>query len=467
MDKSILRKFATESRKLLMTSVENQLKKYHIDEEFNKVPSGDLVILKNDKYTLPPMTKEESILRDKLKSRVKQIKKEQVIEEAAYTWFNRIIAIRYMELHDMLPLTKDFQSLNIRVLSSKDGVHPEILKMNNLTNSALDLNIKSEEYSKLSTENEQFNYVLKKVCNKLGKIIPQIFDGYTDYIDVLLPDNLLLNSGFVFKLINEVPEECFDTVEVIGWLYQYYNEDEKDRVMASNSQRKKEDIPFVTQLFTPDWIVKYMVENSLGRYWIERNYSDLDSLSKNWKYFIKDNIKKVDEKVRPTDITFIDPCSGSGHILVYAFEVFMQIYKSAGYNTKDIPELILKNNLYGLDIDDRAGQLSILSVILKAREYDSSIFNKEVIKNLNILSLQESKGIDISYFDQDLITNSNIDYLVDTFRDAKEIGSLLKVEKRDYSYALEKLGGNILDLSLLEQIKPLIKQARFYLINIQ
>ena len=145
MDKSILRKFATESRKLLMTSVENQLKKYHIDEEFNKVPSGDLVILKNDKYTLPPTTKEESILRDKLKSRVIQIKKEQVIEEAAYTWFNRIIAIRYMELHDMLPLTKDNQSLNIRILSSKEGIHPEILKITNLTNSALDLNIKLEE----------------------------------------------------------------------------------------------------------------------------------------------------------------------------------------------------------------------------------------------------------------------------------------------------------------------------------
>ena len=459
MDKSILRKFATESRKLLMTSVENQLKKYHIDEEFNKVPSGDLVILKNDKYTLPPMTKEESTLRDKLRSRINNITKEQVIEEAAYTWFNRIIAIRYMELHDMLPLTKDNQSLNIRVLSSKDGAHPEILKMNNLTNSALDLNVDLKEYSKLTTENEQFNYILKKVCNKLGKVIPQIFDGYTDYIDVLLPDNLLLNSGFVYKLVNEVPEDCFDTVEVIGWLYQYYNEEEKDRAMSQNRAYKKNEIPFVTQLFTPDWIVKYMVENSLGRYWIERNYSDLETLSKNWKYFIKNNVEKINEKIKPTDITFIDPCSGSGHILVYAFEVFMQIYKSAGYNTKDIPELILKNNLYGLDIDDRAGQLSVLSVLLKAREYDQNIFNKEIIKNLNIIPLQESNGIDTSYFDQDLITTANIDYLVDTFKDAKEIGSLLKVEKRDYSYALEKLGGNILDLNLLEQIKPLIKQA--------
>lgn len=454
MEKSILRKFATESRKLLMTSVENQLKKYHIDEEFSKVSSGDLVILKNDKYTLPPMTKEDSVLRDKLISRVKQITKDQVIEEAAYTWFNRIIAIRYMELHDMLPLTKDNQSLNIRVLSSKDGVHPEILKMNNLTNSALDLNIDLKEYSKLSAENEQFNYVLKKVCSKLGKLIPQIFDGYTDYIDVLLPDNMLLKDNFVYKLIIDVPEECFDTVEVIGWLYQFYNQEEKEKVMADDKTYENFEIPFVTQLFTPDWIVKYMVENSLGRVLLENGCDK--KIINNFSYYIDyNNNTNRKKKQNIQEITFIDPCSGSGHILVYAFELFYKAYQLYGYSKNEIPELILKNNLYGLDIDDRAGQLSVLSVLLKAREYDQNIFNKEIIKDLNIISLQESNYIDISNIgDRDVIRE-----FLDIFKNVKTIGSIVKLSNKNYNNILDLLENTIFDNYLYSSIVPLLKQV--------
>lgn len=495
MDKSMLRKFSIESRELLMEMIENQLKIYKVDEDFEKNQTGDLIILKNEKTSLPPLTTEQYNRRNKLISRIKDLSenndfefgKKRVIEESAYTLFNRIIAIRYMEINDMLPLTKDNQSLGIRVLSSKDNTnHPEILKQNNLTNMALDFKINLDEYNKLKTENQQFNYILKKVCNKLGQIIPQIFDGKTDYIDILMPENMLSDNGFVTKVITEIPENNFkEGVEIIGWLYQYYNQTEKDRVISAKRAYKKDEIPYATQLFTPDWIVKYMVENSLGRYWVE--HSDNDSIIDNWKYFIKYNIEKqynlltvkeVNEmrvcdlhktqlkqlmSINPTKITFIDPCCGSGHILVYAFEVFYQIYKQEGYNKNDIPELILKNNLYGLDIDDRAGQLSVLSVLLKAREYDKNIFNKDIIKNLNIMSIQESNTIRNSILENilDEKQKENAKYLIDNFKNAKEIGSLLILENKDYTELKKTIENDdsIFGVEIKNKILPLIKIA--------
>lgn len=469
MDKSILKKFAIESREMLMTAVENQLNKYYVDEELEKTQSGDLIILKNNRVTLQPLTFDEFNKRATLISRIKDLSedgsfesgKKHVIEETAYTWFNRIVAIRYMELNDMLPLTKDNQSLGIRVLSSiNNESHPEILKLGNLTNTGLDLKINFDKYNKLLNENEQFNYVLKLICNKIGTIIPQVFDGITDYIDLLLPENLLSDNGFVTKVIKEVPECNFkEGVEIIGWLYQYYNQKEKDRVINAKKQYKKNEIAYATQLFTPDWIVKYMVENSLGRYWIEHN-GDNDLIN-NWKYFIKDNIKGQKDRVKVAEIKFIDPCCGSGHILVYAFEVLYQIYREQGYNKNDIPELILKNNLFGLDIDDRAGQLSILSVILKAREYDTNIFNKNIIKNLNIFAIQETNNVNKS--DLDIIKTDNeiseiVDYVYDIFQNAKEIGSLLRIEKRDYDKVMKiinALNNKQLDIFDIEKVKAI------------
>lgn len=472
MDKSILKKFAIESREMLMRAVENELNKYYVDENLEKTQSGDLIILKNDNITLEPLTFDEFNKRATLISRIKDLSedgsfesgKKRVIEETAYTWFNRIVAIRYMELNDMLPLTKDNQSLGIRVLSSVNNEsHPEILKLGNLTNTGLDLKIDFDKYNKLLNENEQFNYVLKLICNKFGTIIPQVFDGITDYIDLLLPENLLSYNGFVTKVIKEVPESNFkEGVEIIGWLYQYYNQTEKDRAMSSNEVYKKSEIPYVTQLFTPDWIVKYMVENSLGKYWIEHN-GDI-GLANNWKYFIKNNVEEKNGKISLLELKIIDPCCGSGHILVYAFEVLYQIYKEQGYNKNDIPEMILTNNLYGLDIDDRAGQLSILSIILKAREYDQYIFNKKIIKNLNIMSIQETNSL--SRLDLDIIKGNNeineiIDYVYESFKNAKEIGSLLNIEKKEYEKVINEINlhnmmsYNIFDIQKMKVINEI------------
>lgn len=461
MDKNILKKFAIESRQDLMDKIRNKIKAFYVDEKFNSEQKGDIYILSNEEHSLS-LTNEEFKKRELLIKRIKELSLEQVIEEAAYTWFNRIIAIRYMEINDMLPLTRDNQSLGIRVLSSKDNTpDPEILKFTNLINPELDIDFKKEKYVELNDDNEKFKYVLLLICKKLGRVIPQVFDGITDYIDILIPDNLLNDTGFITKVIKEVPENNYNEVEIIGWMYQYYNQLEKDKVISAKKTYKKNEIAYATQLFTPDWIVKYMVENSLGRYWIE--HSANDSSPEDWKYYIRGKEEKK-EQLNPSEITFIDPCCGSGHILVYAFEIFYQMYLKAGYNKNDIAEEILKNNIFGLDIDDRAGQLSILSVILKAREYDRNIFNKEIVKNLNILSIQESNTINEQMLENIPTENDKIigKYLIDKFNNAKEIGSLLLLEKQDYTQLEKCIDDNetIFGIELKEKLKPLIKLAK-------
>lgn len=461
MDKAILKKFAIESRQDLMKKMESKIKLFYVDEKFDKNQNGDIIVLSNKDHILS-LAKEEYAKRLTLIERIKELGLEQVIEESAYTWFNRIVAIRYMEIHDYLPLTKDNQSLGIRVLSSKDNTpDPEILKFTNLANPDLDIDFNKEKFVELKTDNEKFKYVLLLVCKKLSKVIPQVFDGVTDYIDILMPDNLLNDTGFVNKIVKEIPEDNFNEVEIIGWLYQYYNQTEKDRVISAKKAYKKNEIPYATQLFTPDWIVKYMVENSLGRYWIEHG-GDM-KLIENWKYFIKDNVEENEDKILPTEIKCIDPCCGSGHILVYMFEVLYQIYESEGYNKSEIAELILKNNLYGLDIDDRAGQLSILSVLLKARKYDKNIFDNELVRNLNVMSIQESTNTDSIAKNVNLSEESKklLNYLNTTFKDAKEIGSLLIVVNNDYTKLQNELGNNdtIFNLELKKKVIPLIKQA--------
>lgn len=459
MDKNVLKKFAIESRQELMEKVANKINRYFIDEEFNVNQNGEVYVLVNDKHTLR-LTKSEYENRQLLVKRIKEITLEQVIEEAAYTWFNRIIAIRYMEIHDYLPLTKDNQSLGVRVLSSKDNTpDPEIMKISNLINPDLDIEFNKEYYGTIQDNNKRFEYILLLVCKKLGKVIPQVFDGITDYIDILIPDNLLNDSGYINKLLDDVSEDNFEQVEIIGWLYQYYNQTEKDRVINAKKTYKKNEIAYATQLFTSDWIVKYMVENSLGKYWIEHGGDK--KLIENWEYYIESETTKSKEKIKPEDIKCIDPCSGSGHILVYIFELLYQIYSSYGYQKKDIAELILTNNLYGLDIDDRAGQLSILSILLKAREYDKDIFNKNIDKKINIMSIQESDNISTSLFNISKENSEMLSNLVNKFNNAKEYGSLLNIKLENYDELIKELDNDetIFSIELRNKIKPLVKEA--------
>lgn len=458
MDKNVLKKFAIESRRELMKKMDNKIKSYYIDEELTKSQTGDIVLLSNDKHSLS-LSKEEYNKRQTLIDRIKELGLEQVIEESAYTWFNRIVAIRYMEIHDYLPLTKDNQSLGIRVLSSKDNTpDPEILKFTNLTNQDLDIDFKKEKYAELKTDNDKFKYVLLLVCKKLGKVIPQVFDGVTDYIDILIPDNLLNDTGFVNEIVKEVPEDNFNEVEIIGWLYQYYISEKKDEVFADlkkNIKIKKENVPSATQIFTPDWIVKYMVENTLGRYTSE-------NFRRKLKYYVKNKDEKIEEK-EVEKIKFLDPCCGSGHILVYAFELFYEIYKDYGYSQNEIAEKILKNNIFGLDVDERASQLSILALLLKAREYDKNIFNKNIVSNLNIMSIQESNNVNQDLL-HDIYNENNkeiVNYVLDSFKDAKEYGSILSIEHLDYNSVVDIINKveNIFSFELNNKVMPLFKQA--------
>lgn len=463
MDKNVLRKFAVESRQELIDRISHKIKKFYINEDFKINQNGDLFILSNENHTLS-LTKREYDNRKLLIKRINEITMEQVIEEAAFTWFNRIIAIRYMEIHDYLPLTKDNQSLGIRVLSSKDNTpDPEIMKISNLINPELDIEFNKEYYSLIQDNNKRFEYILLLICRKLGRVIPQVFDGITDYIDILIPDNLLNDSGYINKVLKDVSEDNFKQVEIIGWLYQYYISEKKDIVfnnIKNNKKVTKDNIPAATQLFTPDWIVKYLVQNSLGKYFIENN-GNLDC-SSNWKFISLENIRHKSSQIPITEIKLFDPCCGSGHILVYAFEVLYEIYEEKGYSSSSISENILKNNLYGVDIDLRATQLTILSLLLKAREYDRHIFNNSIIKNLNISNINDSNKINKSELNtiNDLEIRNEAEELVEMFNDATEIGSLLKLDRRDFRNLTNYLNKDetIFDIVLKQDLLPIIKQ---------
>lgn len=376
---------------------------------------------------------------------------QSVIEEVAYTWFNRLIAIRFMEVNDYLPS-------HIRVLSSEsiEKNEPDIVT------DPFDANMtfsedEKKKISQLKDDNhidELFKYLFVKQCNELSNSLPMLFEKTDDYSELLLNVPVTDHEGIVYHLIHDIPEENFDVnalddngnpigqVEIIGWMYQYYNEERKNAVInIYKGVVKKEDIPAATQLFTTDWVVKYIVDNSLGRYWIERNPGS--KLKNKLTYFVtpKDgSINYIDEKCSPKDIRVFDPCMGSGHFLVYAFEVLMQIYCECGYSERDAAISILENNLYGLDIDYRAFQLSYFALLMKARQYNRLALKTN--SKINVYSIQESNGINrdqLKYFGNDLnaLERNNafnqINGLLDTFYDAKEYGSILHVDNYDWS----------------------------------
>lgn len=396
--------------------------------------------------------------RDKLIEVIQQKEKDTdyktayqyVIEEVAYTWFNRLIAIRFMEVNDYLPS-------HIRVLSSESGkLEPDLVT----TPFDAELPFTAEEEAlifQLKQDNELdevFRILFLKQCNALNEILPALFEKTKNYTELLLSLSVIDQDGVVYHLIHDIPEDDFNIerggqVEIIGWLYQYYNTEPKAAAFAKNGKITKEEIPAVTQLFTPDWIVRYMVENSLGRLWVE-GHPDC-GLKENWKYYLEEapqesevqaklaEIRKEYAALNPEDIKLIDPCMGSGHILVYAFDVLMQIYESAGYSQRDAAKSILEHNIYGLDIDDRAYQLAYFAVMMKARQYNRRILNGE--NTCHVYAIQESNSINrahLKYFGagmDDIEKNAakmQLEGLLDTLTDAKEYGSILNVESYNW-----------------------------------
>lgn len=374
---------------------------------------------------------------------------ENVIEEVAYTWFNRLIAIRFMEVNDYLPS-------GVRVLSSENKAKKEP----DLVTTPFDTDLEFTSYEQdriiqIKDDNKLdglFRMLFIKQCNKLHDILPELFEKTDDYSELLLTIKFTDPDGIIHHLINDIEDVDFrindemytddgkikadGQVEIIGWLYQYYISKKHDEIVnIYKGTVKKADIPAATQLFTTDWVVRYMVDNSLGRYWIERNPQS--KLAEKLEFFVTSKngeIQCVDEKINPTDLTFFDPCMGSGHILVYAFDVLMEIYREVGYSDRDAALSIVENNLFGMDIDKRAYQLAYFAVMMKARSYNRRALTKGVSNNLAVV--EESNSID-KFACGDLTTDSEQnkigEYLVEAYKDAQEIGTLQTIEKKDYN----------------------------------
>lgn len=444
MDKRALQSYAVWANNNLESQIEVSLKTLGINsekdiKEARKV--GDYTIIDGDSNSYPGDLKEK---RDSIVKLITTDGYKQVIEEFAYTWFNRIVALRFMEVHDFLPH-------GFRVLSSRDGgVEPEIMKHLDLVKDELklDLSVIQPLYAQGKLD-EAYSYVLFRQCRALSGILPMLFDKDQDYLELLLPKALLKGETFITKLMEIGEDDFLNDVEVIGWLYQFYISQKKDEVFASKETITKDTLPAVTQLFTPDWIVRYMAENSVGRIWLESYPSS--ALKSQMKYYVDDAKQeasvqqKIDaikyKNVSPEEIKIIEPCCGSGHILVYVFDLLYKMYEERGYQSREIPTLILKNNLVGLDVDKRAAQLSSFSLIMKARTMNSRFFNDNYYVKPSVYEIWDARELLQNNYEQQLadlkiLSNEEIKevkWLVETFRYGKTIGSLLKVSKKDFS----------------------------------
>lgn len=440
MNKNAIQKFAIWARNELIAQVSQRAYQYGIDESGFGDASADTL---NGRL----LTAEEKSQRQELIKQIKEKDYQQVMEEVAYTWFNRFIALRFMEVNNYLPS-------HIRVFSDASGAFkPEIL------NDVLHLDLpgldsgKVAEYIESNDTEALYRYLLLTQCNALNSALPVMFERMGGYTEMLLPNNILRQDSVLGHMVSDIPEEDWqDAVQIIGWLYQYYNTELKDDTFAQlkkNVKITKERIPAATQLFTPDWIVRYMVENSLGRLWLEGHPNA--ELHDGWKYYLDEAKQEPDveaqlaklreeyKTIKPEEIKVIDPCMGSGHILVYAFDVLMQIYTSAGWDQREAAQSILKNNLFGLDIDDRAAQLAYFAVMMKARQYDRRLLTRGI--QPHIYAFAESNTITTAPLHDMGITLSQDEYdtavkqvlrLLDELRDAKEYGSILTVTPCDW-----------------------------------
>lgn len=430
MDKNAIKKYAVWAREELIEKVTARAVKYDIVKDKELDSSLDSI---NGEV----LSKSEKTERKALIKKIMEDGYDQVMEEVAYTWFNRFIAIRFMEVNGYLPS-------HIRVFSDENGeFRPQILsEAIHLEMSGLDMK-KVLVYKEDSNEDELFKYLLKIQCNSLNEILPQMFQKLEDYTELLLPDYLLREGSVIEALVNDIPEDNFDIssdngqIEIIGWMYQYYISAKHEEVVDPLHGKvvEKEEVPAATQLFTTDWVVRYLIDNSVGRYWIERNPES--QLAKELVYLVtpKDGqIKYIEEKITPQDVTVFDPCVGSGHFLVYAFEVLMKIYVEYGFSERDAASEIVKNNIYGLDIDGRATQLAYFAIMMKARQYDRRFFARGI--QPQIYEIAESNTVDkasIDYFcGNDAALKNDIEIILDTLKDAKEYGAILQMPEIDF-----------------------------------
>lgn len=472
MNKNAIKKFAIDARNKLIASVTDKAGMLGItlDNCSEAITKGaDFDVYKTAAGTEVTLNKKQCEQRRKLVDQIHARGFEAVVEEVAYTWFNRICAIRFMEVNDYM------YPVRVRVLSSeKEGKNePDVVTM--APDIDWDFTDKEKEEiidAKMNNRlDDLFRMLFIKQCNLLHEVLPGLFEETEDYTEMLLNISFTNEDDVIRMLVDGIDEKDFNIaavdedgkaagqVEIIGWLYQYYNTEPKNKAFAKKGKITKEEVPAVTQLFTPDWIVRYMVENSLGRMWVEGHPDD--ELKSKWKYYLDeaeqeesvqqelDKIKEGYATLKPEDIKLIDPCMGSGHIQVYAFDVFMQIYENAGWSQRDAAQSIIQNNIYGLDIDDRAAQLSYFAVLMKARQYDRRILTRGI--EPNVYAVQESNGINrgqLKYFGTGLtdteknVAVSQMEGLLNTLNDAKEYGSLLNVEDYDWEL-LEKFVENI------------------------
>lgn len=463
MDKNAIKKYAVWARKELISRVAQKAQQYGITET-------EMVDAGADSVNGKVLSAEEMQQRRALIVQINEKGYQQVMEEVAYTWFNRFSALRFMEVNGYLPS-------HVRVFTDENNAFkPQILA--EALHLELDKLDKDKVYALKETEQteELYKYLLIVQCNALNSILPGMFQTIADYTELLLPDNLLREGSVIEQMISQIPEDNWqDAVQIIGWLYQYYNSEKKDGVFAAlkkNVKITKENIPAATQLFTPDWIVRYMVENSLGRLWVEGHpdtktqllptpeeqaayiAGSRDPEDTKWHYYLEEaqqepqvqaqlsEISKQYADLTPEQIKVIDPCCGSGHILAYLFDVLMQIYENYGYTPRDAVASILQNNLYGLDIDDRAAQLAYFAVMMKAVRYDKRFLKRKDedgepdVPQPHVYAIEESNRIekpDVEYFcNGKLELNDAMHTILTQLYDAKEYGSILTIPPQDW-----------------------------------
>ena len=463
MDKNAIKKYAVWARKELISRVAQKAQQYGITET-------EMVDAGADSVNGKVLSAEEMQQRRALIVQINEKGYQQVMEEVAYTWFNRFSALRFMEVNGYLPS-------HVRVFTDENNAFkPQILA--EALHLELDKLDKDKVYALKETEQteELYKYLLIVQCNALNSILPGMFQTIADYTELLLPDNLLREGSVIEQMISQIPEDNWqDAVQIIGWLYQYYNSEKKDGVFAAlkkNVKITKENIPAATQLFTPDWIVRYMVENSLGRLWVEGHpdtktqllptpeeqaayiAGSRDPEDTKWHYYLEEaqqepqvqaqlsEISKQYADLTPEQIKVIDPCCGSGHILAYLFDVLMQIYENYGYTPRDAVASILQNNLYGLDIDDRAAQLAYFAVMMKAVRYDKRFLKRKDedgepdVPQPHVYAIEESNRIekpDVEYFcNGKLELNDAMHTILTQLYDAKEYGSILTITPQDW-----------------------------------